>query len=211
MTSESASHPQDAATAQPGADASGQGAVADTDTDCRPAALTVGLNGLLHNGSDARFRAMLHNLLAFAARLEQVRARLGAMVGLSGVQYTVLISIRHLQGRAGGVGIKALAGHLSLSGPFVTSETNKLIAQGLVVKRPNPEDARRVLLSITPRAAALLDGLAPVQREINDVLFEPLAGLDLALVCALAEGLRDSSGRALLLSEYLSQVGEAGR
>ncbi|WP_162300738.1 MarR family winged helix-turn-helix transcriptional regulator [Alkalilacustris brevis] len=175
------------------------------------AALTVSLPGLLHEGSDARFRAMLHNLLAFAARLEQVRGRFGAMVGLSGSQYTVLISIRHLQVKAGGVGIKAIADHLSLSGAFVTSETNKLIKLELVTKRPNPEDARRVLLSITPKAAQLLDGLAPVQREINDVLFEPLDGLDMALVCRLAEGLRHSSERALMLTDYLSQAEEPGQ
>ncbi len=171
--------------------------------NCPP--LTIGLSNLLLDGSDARFREMLHNLLAFAGRLESIRARMGAMVGLSGSQYTVLISIRQLQG-ATGVGVKALAGHLSLSGPFVTSETNKLIKQGLVSKRPNPEDARRVLLSITSEAADLLNGLAPVQREINDVLFEPLEEMDFNLVCELAGGLRGSSERALMLSDYLLQV-----
>ena len=172
--------------------------------------LTVSLPDLLHGGSDARFREMLHNLLAFAARLEQIRGRMGAMVGLSGSQYTVLISIRQLQGTAG-VGVKAIADHLSLSGPFVTSETNKLIKLGLVTKCPNPRDARRVLLSITPKAATLLDGLAPVQREINDVLFEPLEGMDFAIVCRVAHGLRNSSERALMLTDYLSQTEEQGR
>jgi DNA-binding MarR family transcriptional regulator len=179
------------------------------DTDTGPP-LTVSLSNLLDDGSDARFREMLHNLLAFAARLEGIRGRMGAMVGLSGSQYTVLISIRQLQGKTG-IGVKALAGHLSLSGPFVTSETNKLIKLGLVSKRPNPEDARRVLLSITSEAAALLNGLAPVQREINDVLFEPLEDMDFDVICALAGGLRGSSERALMLTDYLLQVEERGK
>lgn len=182
-------------------------AVRDSDNG-RP--MTVSLPDLLHEGSDSRFREMLHNLLAFAARLEHIRGRMGAMVGLTGSQYTVLISIRQLQGSAG-VGVKAIADHLSLSGPFVTSETNKLIGLGLVTKRPNPDDARRVLLSITAEASTLLDGLAPAQREINDVLFEPLAGMDFEVVCRLAGGLRSSSERALLLTDYLLQVEEQSR
>lgn len=173
-------------------------------------ALTVGLPELLHEGSDARFREMLHNLLAFAARLEQIRGRMGAMIGLSGSQYTVLISIRNLQGTAG-IGVKAIADHLSHSGAFVTTETNKLIKLGLVSKRLNPDDGRRVLLSVTKKAIELLNGLAPMQREINDVLFEPLVSVDFEIVHRLANELRSSSERSLLLSDYLSQSEETGR
>ena len=107
-------------------------------------------------------------MLAFAARIQEVRSRLGRTVGLAGQKYTVLIAIAHLQDQDGGVGINEIAAHLHLSGAFVTIETNGLIKSGLVAKRTNPRDRRRVLLMITPKAARLLDRLTVVQAPVND-------------------------------------------
>ena len=99
--------------------------------------LTVSRPELLMDGSDAQFRQLVHRLLAYASSLEAIRAGLGEMIGLSGVQYTILICIAHLEeGR--GVGVKAIADHLSYTGAFVTIETGKLAALGLVEKRQNP-------------------------------------------------------------------------
>ena len=60
--------------------------------------LTVSRTELLRDGSDAQFRELVHTLLAFSARLESVRQEFGSHIGLSGVQYTILVSIAHLQG-----------------------------------------------------------------------------------------------------------------
>lgn len=164
--------------------------------------LTVGRKELLMDGKDEAFREMVHNFLAFSARLEQIRSRFGAFIGLSGVQYTLLISIRQLQG-ARGVGVKALADHLAFSPPFVTSETTKLVKLGLVTKTPNPEDQRRVHLVVSPQGAALLRQLAPVQQEVNDLLFDPVTEENYALVREMAGALRASAEKAVLLSDYL--------
>ena len=110
-------------------------------------ALTVSRPALLEGGDDAMFRQLVHNLLAFSARLESIRAQFGAYLGLTGVQYTILISVNHLQDDQG-VGVKALADHLGLSGAFVTIETGKLIKADLLRKRANPEDRRRVILEV---------------------------------------------------------------
>lgn len=163
---------------------------------------TVGREDLLVDRKDDAFREMVHNLLAFSARLEQIRSRFGAFIGLSGVQYTLLISIRQLQtGR--GVGVRALADHLAFSAPFVTTETTKLVKLGLVTKAPNPEDQRRVHLAVSPKGAALLAQLTPVQQEVNDLLFEPVTPKNYAEVRKLAGALRASAERAVLLSDYL--------
>ncbi|MBW3098167.1 MarR family winged helix-turn-helix transcriptional regulator [Pseudohoeflea coraliihabitans] len=172
--------------------------------------LTVSREDLLVDGSDAEFRAMVHDLLAFAARLEQIRARFGRFIGLSGVQYTILITIRQLQGE-NGVGAKAIAEHLAFSPPFVTTETTRLVRLGLVAKRPNPEDLRRVYLTVTDKGIALLTELAPVQQEINDLLFEPVTGDTFEMVRRMARDLRASSERAALLSEYLTDAGKEER
>ena len=173
--------------------------------------LTVSREALLQDGSDAAFRQMLHNLLAFSARLQQIRGQFAGYIGLSGPQYTILITVRQLQGDTG-VGANAVAAHLSHSPAFVTAETGKMVKLGVLDKRPNPEDGRRVLLSVTERGAGLLRSLAPLQQEVNDQLFEPVTAENFDMLHRLAHDLNGSAEKALLLSDYLfQQSGEADR
>jgi len=185
-------------------DGDGDAAVVTAEAAAMP--LTVSRPELLCDGSDADFRALVHDLLAFSARLQAIRASFGALTGLSGVQYTILISIAHLA-RDRGVGVKAVAEHLSLSGAFVTIETGKLTERGLVCKRPDPEDGRRVRLSVTDKGRRLLADLAPVQQEVNDLLFESLGREDFRRLRRLARGLLEGSARAVALAGYLTGGG----
>jgi DNA-binding MarR family transcriptional regulator len=164
---------------------------------------TTSKSEFLTSDGDRKFRRMVHDLLAFSARLEEVRSRFGAYVGLSGIQYTVLISVHHHTG-TDGIGIKAIADHLALSGAFVTVETNKLVKLGLLEKRPNPMDRRRVQLTVTPRGSALLKELAPVQCEVNDALFDSLDARGFARLATMASDLKADADRALLLIDYLT-------
>jgi DNA-binding MarR family transcriptional regulator len=132
--------------------------------------LTVSRPELLVNGSDQDFRAVVHGLLAFAARLEGVRTGFARFLGLTGIQYTILISVSHLE-RQGEVSVNKVAEHLHISGAFVTIETGKLVKLALLTKHPDPKDRRRVCLSITKKGARLLKRLAPTQAQVNDLLF----------------------------------------
>lgn len=165
--------------------------------------LTVSRSALLVGGSDRAFRVLVHRMLAVAARLETVRSGFAAFVGLSGIQYTVLISIAHL-GEADGVGVKEVAEHLALSGSFVTIVGGQLTRLGLVEKRADRRDRRRVRLTVTARGRAVLARLAPVQREVNDVLFEPLDRRSLAALARSMAALIDSGDAAIGLLHYLS-------
>lgn len=131
---------------------------------------TVTKPALMPGGSDARFRAFIHDLLAFSAQVDQVRDGFGAHIGLSGTAYTLLKTLRHVEDGEG-VGVNRLAEHLSLSGAFVTIEIAKLVEAGLVEKRRNPRDRRRVLLTVTPEGDALLERLLPIQAAVNDLMF----------------------------------------
>jgi DNA-binding MarR family transcriptional regulator len=149
-------------------------------------------------------------MLAFAARIQEVRSRLGRVIGLAGQKYTVLIAIAHLQHQDGGVGINEIADHLHLSSAFVTIETNGLLKAGLVIKRTNPQDRRRVLLMITPKAAKLLDKLTVVQAPVNDALFACLSTKDFASLGRMVSRLVETGDSALrLLDEWDS--GKQGR
>jgi DNA-binding MarR family transcriptional regulator len=161
--------------------------------------LTVSRPELLAGGTDQSFRQFVHDMLAFAARIQEVRSRLGQVIGLAGQKYTVLIAIAHLQDQDGGVGINEIAQHLHLSGAFVTIETNSLIKAGLVMKRTNPQDRRRVLLTITPKAAKLLERLTKVQAPVNDALFRCLSADDFASLRRTVSQLVETGDDALQL------------
>lgn len=170
--------------------------------------LTTSRKALLVNGSDREFRELVHDMLAFAAAIQEMRNRLGQLIGLSGTQYTILISIARL-GQQGEeeLGVNQLADHLHLSGAFVTIEVNKLVAAGLVAKAVNPEDRRRVVLTVTDEAVARLEALSRVQRPANDALFEPLTASDFKTIRGIVAKLAGTGDRTLRLIEYLAPNG----
>ncbi len=157
--------------------------------------LTVTRPALLQDGGDRAFREFVHDLLAFTARLQAIRDGFGGFLGLTGPQYTVLISIAHLE-RQGEVHVGTVAEHLHYSGAYVTIETGRLAAKGLITKRPSAGDRRRVRLAVTPAGRALLDALAAEQARVNDILFAPLEAGDFARLRALLPALVDSAEAA---------------
>lgn len=170
--------------------------------------LTVSAPALLSRGSDGDFRRLLHNLFGFVARHEAIREGHGGFIDLAGVEYTVLISIAHLSAEAD-VSVRDVAEHLHLSGAFVTTVTNRLLAKGLVAKRIDPTDRRRLCLTVTRQGRDLLARLAPMQRQVNDVQFEGLSAEEFRTLSNLIERLVDSSGRALSLQRYLTENARA--
>ena len=186
------------------------GSQADRRASPADVPLTVTRPALLQDGSDAAFRSLVHDLLAFSTRLEAIRQSFGESIGLTGIQYTILISVLHLQG-ARGVGVKEVAEHLSLSGAFVTIETGKLLKRGLIDKRTNPDDRRRVLLAVTDDGRDLLARLADVQQQVNDELFRALDAAQFKQLHAMAGGLVDGAKAAVRLSDYLTGRAEAGQ
>lgn len=126
---------------------------------------------LLIDGGDDRFRQLIHALFVTGSRFQEVREAFGREIEVSGPQYFVLMAVaRHHA--AGGVGIGALADYLHVAAPHVTTEVGKLVDRGLLEKRPNPADRRRVLITLSTRGMAALEWLAPFRQHINNVLFE---------------------------------------
>ncbi|WP_454918253.1 MarR family winged helix-turn-helix transcriptional regulator [Xanthobacter sediminis] len=173
----------------------------------KPLPLTVSRPALMVEGSDLAFRDLLHDMLAFAAVVEEVRDRLGGLIGLSGTQYTILTSIARLSDRAPNLGVNQVAEHLHLSGAFITLEVNKLVAAGLVTKAVNPDDRRRVVLAVTAEAERRLTELVRVQVPANDSLFEPLSAQEFKALRSIIAKLAGPGGRALQLITYLAPTG----
>lgn len=173
----------------------------------RSAPLTVSRNELLVDDDDRRFRELVHAFFAFQARHEAIRDGHAAFIGLAGVQYTILISIGHLEAE-GDVTVKTVCDHLRMSSAFIAVETAKLVERGLIVKARDPKDARRTLLKTTPRGHALLARLAPVQRSVNDLEFGRLSRRDFLTLHGIMNRLIENCDAALAMQRLLEQPAE---
>ncbi len=164
--------------------------------------LTVSRPELLTGGTDREFRHLVHGLFGFLARHERIRAGHAKFIGLLGIEYTVLISIAHLS-LDGDVNIKTVADHLHLSGAFITSVAQRLLSLGMILKKTDAADRRRVTLTVSAKGHAALKRLAPIQRQVNDVEFEVLSRQEFHRLIDLVDRLIECGNRAVALQTYL--------
>ena len=160
---------------------------------------TVSRAALLVEGSDAEFRGLIHDLIAYGHRLDACRDAFAAIAGISGVQYEILMLVTRSQG----LSVGEVAARLHRSGAFITIEANKLVARGILEKASDPGDGRKVILKANGKSMELLERLAPFQRRVNDVLFEMLDARRFRQLRALARDLLASGDRAVALLEYM--------
>src|ERR1051325_8273199 len=118
---------------------------------------TVSRPALLVDGSDAEFRRLIHDLIAYGHRLDACRDAFAAIAGVSGVQYEILM----LVSRADGLSVGEVAARLHRPGAFITIEANRLAARGILDKASDASDRRRVLLRLNAKSQALLERMAP--------------------------------------------------
>jgi DNA-binding MarR family transcriptional regulator len=157
---------------------------------------TASAEALLDEGSDRRFRALVNDFFTISSRMEIVRAHLGARMGISGPQYSVLVAVAHLQGDHG-VSVGTVAQAMHVSSAFIASETGKMARLGLLLKRPNPQDRRGVLLSRAPAGRLKIDRISPEIRAINDLFFGVLDSQSFAALGAAAGALVKGSRKAV--------------
>jgi DNA-binding MarR family transcriptional regulator len=144
---------------------------ADADVAHESLPLSVTRPEILIDGSDREFRRLIHRMLIGQARLAAIRESIAARIGVNGTQYTMLMSVLHLQGSAG-VSITSLADYLEVTGPHVTGIVGKLVASGFVRKAQNPKDGRGVLVKLTPAGRKKLLQAFAFIAAVNDQLFE---------------------------------------
>ena len=156
---------------------------------------------LLDQGSDYRFRQLVQDTLAVSSRFQSIREEFGRTAGLTGPQYSLIVAISHLAESEGGTTVSQLASHLHVSGTYVTAEANKLEGAGLLLRTPNPNDKRSVLLKLTKSGLELLDQMIPMIRRINDEIFRDLTRTEFELLVRLMSALAHSAADALALAE----------
>lgn len=162
---------------------------------------TVTKKELLTKGSDANFRNYIYDMFAFSMRMQDVRNRFGAFIGVSGSQYIILVAVSHLQDKLG-VGVNVIAKHLQLSSAFITMEINNLVAAGLVDKATDPVDRRRVRLMLSAEGRRRLEGLKTIQAPVNDAIFSSLTREEFDSLRDIQSRLVQHSAEALALLEF---------
>jgi len=132
--------------------------------------LSTSRRALLVDGDDSEFRRLIYRLSAVEERLRHARSYLGRRIGLSGPQYMLLITVAYLQGAAG-IAVSSLARDLRVTSAFITAESRRLVARGLLAKRRNPHDSRSTLLSLTGAGRRRIARIVPEIGRVNDLFF----------------------------------------
>ena len=154
--------------------------------------LTVTRRALLKRGSDVDFRRLIYRLLLVEERLRRARDFLGRRAGLTGPQYTMLITVAYLQG-ATGITVQSLARNLRVTSAFITAESRRLLELGLLAKRTNPHDSRSTLLSVTAAGRRRIERLVPELRRINNAFFAHVTASSFAQAMKFLEQLLSGS------------------
>jgi DNA-binding MarR family transcriptional regulator len=142
---------------------------------------TISLPALLDKGDkgDGTFRQMLYDIAVAAGHLQEARQFLAERLGVTSPQYNIVMVIaRAADSKSDGISVSDVAAHLNVSGAFVTTEVKKLVKAHLVVKRPNPEDARGVLLALSHEGIERVRALEPDLLMVNNRLFSTLSRED---------------------------------
>jgi DNA-binding MarR family transcriptional regulator len=103
-----------------------------------------------------------------------------APLGLTHAQYSALASLRALTVRGERPSQRRLATYTGLGPIYISKLIRTLEAAGLVARAPDPDDARALLLSLTPHGIDVIDRAVPIVRALSDALLEPLGGSDSA-------------------------------
>jgi DNA-binding MarR family transcriptional regulator len=133
---------------------------------------TISLPALLDKGDkgDGTFRQMLYDIAVAAGHLQEARQFLAERLGVTSPQYNIVMVIaRAADSKSDGISVSDVAAHLNVSGAFVTTE---------VKKRPNPEDARGVLLALSHEGIERVRALEPDLLMVNNRLFSTLSRED---------------------------------
>ncbi len=133
--------------------------------------------------------------------LEELRYFWAKRIGISGPQWMILMAISELD-QGEGVAVNAAAKRLHVDPSFVTTQSKLLEKKGFMRRRPAPDDARVVRMSLTAKTSAQFAELESQQLQIFGFIFEEFDATELATftdkLAALKERFEKASARVSL-------------
>ena len=109
-------------------------------------------------------------LLRLASQRHAAIFQARALDGLTAQQFAALVRI----GEAGQVSQNRLGRLAAMDVATIKGVVDRLRQKGLTLSRPDPEDKRRMLISLSEEGAAMLDRMTAVGREITGETLAPL-------------------------------------
>ena len=158
--------------------------------------LTASRPALLPDGTDRDLRRLVYGIFTMSVRFDRLREGMAEALGLSGIQYHILMVVAE-RGQSEAVTVSTVAEALHASGAYVTTETGKLVARGLLEKSRNPDDRRSVVLSLTEAGRDMVDAFGDTVREVNDTLFDGIGPESFQQFCLLIDHMVGTTERAV--------------
>lgn len=125
-----------------------------------------------------------------AMRWRAVVDRAVAPLGLTHAQYSALASLRALTARGESPSQRRLAVYIGLEPVYVSKLVRALERSGLVVRLPDPADARAVRLMLTDHGGEVVNQAMSIVRTLDGELTSSLGGPDGAQIQALGAALQ---------------------
>ncbi len=107
---------------------------------------------------------------AINVHLEELRYFWAKTLGISGPQWMIVMALADLD-QGEGVPVNVVSKKLHVDSSFVTTQSKLLEKKGFIRRKPSPEDARIVRMSLTDKTYKHLASLASQQDELNEFIF----------------------------------------
>jgi MarR family transcriptional regulator, organic hydroperoxide resistance regulator len=123
-------------------------------------------------------RRFAWEIASISVHLEEIRQFWARTLGITGPQWMVLTAIADLD-KERGVAVNAVSKMLHVDPSFVTTQSKLLEKKGFLRRKPSPDDARVVLMSLTDKTTKQLAGLAAQQESLAEFVFEEFSEREL--------------------------------
>ena len=123
-----------------------------------------------HKNQDA-VRRFTWEIASIGVHLDELRYFWAKALGISGPQWMILMAIAELD-QGNGVPVNAVGKMLHVDSSFVTTQSKLLEKKGFMRRKPSPDDARVVRMSLSDRTYKQLANLEAQQEAINAFIFE---------------------------------------
>jgi MarR family transcriptional regulator, organic hydroperoxide resistance regulator len=137
----------------------------------------------------------LWNIVAISNHFEDISFAWAQMLGVNVHQWMILMAVRDLD-RGTGVSVKAVSLKLHSDSSFVTAQSKGLEKLGFLKREASSEDARVVLMSLTPKAVKEVTALRARREPLRQSVFDEMSDRQLADINATLAELRAKLERA---------------
>jgi MarR family transcriptional regulator, organic hydroperoxide resistance regulator len=143
------------------------------------------------DGKQGAIEAFIGDIVSIHHLREQAALVWAGRLGINAQQWRILMAISLLD-RGSGVSAADIAAKVHVGSPFVTTQSRRLVRQGLLLRTHSSRDGRFVTMSLTHKAHQALARLASSRALLDDCVFAGLNAHEFHDVTRKLTGLRQN-------------------